>query len=39
MAVDERQRELLTLLVIELKIRNIILSKKSGKIFTAKDVL
>ncbi len=38
MAVDERLRELLVLFVIELKIRNLILSEKSNKLFTRKDV-
>ena len=38
MAVDERLRELLVLFVIELKIRNILLSEKSEKTITAKDV-
>ncbi|KKM71739.1 hypothetical protein LCGC14_1427660 [marine sediment metagenome] len=36
MAVDKRLRELLTLFVVELKIRNILLSEKSEK--TIKDV-
>ena len=38
MAVDERLRELLVLLVVELKIRNTIKSKQTGEHYTAEDV-